>query len=202
VDANYTITYKVGTLTVTQAVLKVVATSQSDVYGALDPDSCGNLNVHLAYTITGFENGQTQSQVLTGLPALTTTATGRSNVGTYPIPITQGHLQLTSTYGKNYTLVFVNGTLTVTPAKLNVVANSYSRRINHPNPPFGYAIFGFVNGDSQFSAITGAAACCTTTATTISPVGNYTIVIAAGNLAAKNGNYTFTLVNGILTVTN
>jgi len=200
VDANYTIAYKAGTLTVAQAALTVKATSLSEVYGAVDPDHCGNANKHLTYTITGFENGQTQSQVLYGSPNETTTATPWSNVGTYPITVTKGSLQLNSTYGKNYTLVFVNGTLTVTPANLWVVADSYSRRINRPNPPFGYDIFGFVNGDNQRNAVTGAAACCTTTATIGSPAGDYPIVIAPGNLTAKNGNYTFTLVNGVLIV--
>jgi hypothetical protein len=202
VDANYTIAYKTGTLTVTKAVLTVTATDLSEVYGAVDPDNCGNVNNHLAYTVTGFENGQSQSQLLDGSPNETTTATSRSNVGSYPITITQGSLQLKSAFGKNYTLAFVNGTLTVTPASLYVIANSYSRRFNQPNPPFGYTVQGFVNGDNQFNAITGAAACCTTTATISSPAGNYPIVIAQGSLAARNGNYTFTLENGMLTVYN
>jgi hypothetical protein len=51
-----------------------------------------------------------------------------------------------------------NGTLTVIPAELYVVANSYRRPINTPNPPFGYTIYGFVNGDTQGSATTGVPA--------------------------------------------
>jgi hypothetical protein len=202
VDANYTISYKSGTLTVTQAVLTVTATNQSDVYGAVDPDNCGNPNKHLAYIIAGFKNGQTQSQVLNGSPGETTTAASNSNVGSYPIAVTQGSLQLNSTYGKNYKLAFVDGSLTITPASLSVVANSYSRPINQPNQTFGYTVSGFVNGDNKLNAITGAAACCTTTATTASPAGDYPIVIAQGSLAAKNGNYTFALVNGVLIVFN
>jgi len=202
VDANYTISYKTGTLTVTQAVLTVKATSLSEVYGAVDPDNCGNVNKHLTYTITGFENGQTQSQVLSGSPAESTTATPKSNVGSFPITVTQGSLQLNSTYGKNYTLAFDNGTLTVTPASLWVVADSYSRPVNQANPPFGYTLNGFVNGDGPLSAITGAASCCITSASLSSPAGDYTIVITQGTLAAKNGNYTFALVNGVLIVYN
>jgi MBG domain (YGX type) len=45
-------------------------------------------------------------------------------------------------------------------------------------------------------------ACCSTAATTSSPAGDYTIVIASGNLAAKNGNYTFTFANGLLIIFN
>jgi len=201
-DPNYTITYQPGTLTVTPAVLIVTAVSQTDVYGALDQDHCGQVNQHLTYTVTGFVNGQTRSEVLTGSPNETTTATPQSGVGTYPIDIARGSLMLTSTYGKNYTLVFVDGTLTVTPATLTVVANSYSRKVNSPNPQFGYTITGFVNGDNQGNSLTGAPACCTTTATANSPAGTYSIAIAPGSLAAKNGNYTLTFVNGVLIVFN
>ena len=105
-------------------------------------------------------------------------------------------------YASDYTLVFVNGTITVTPATLTVVANSYNRPINQPNPAFSYTINGFVNGDTVSSATTGAPACCTTSATTGSPAGDYPIVIAPGSLAAKNGNYTFTFVNGLLIIYN
>ena len=201
-SSNYTISYVSAPLTIVPAVLTVTATSQSDVYGAVDPDNCGHPERHLAYTISGFAYNQRQNQVLDGSPTLTTTATAKSNVGSYPITITQGSLSLNRNYASNYTIVFVNGTLTVTPAKLNVVANSYSRQINQPNPAFGYIINGFVNGDSQTSATTGAPACCSTTAVTSSPVGIYAITIAPGSLAAKNGNYTINFVNGVLVVYN
>jgi DNA-binding beta-propeller fold protein YncE len=201
-SSNYTISYVSAPLTIIPAVLTVTATSQSDVYGAVDPDNCGQVNRHLTYTISGFAYNQKQNQVLDGSPTLTTTATAKSNVGSYPITITQGSLSFDRNYASNYTLVFVNGTLTVTPAKLNVVANSYSRQINQPNPAFGYTINGFVNGDSQTSATTGAPACCSTTGVTSSPVGIYAITIAPGSLAAKNGNYTLTFVNGVLVVYN
>ena len=201
-SSNYTISYVSAPLVITPAVLTVTATSQSDVYGAIDSDNCGQVNRHLAYTVTGFAYNQSQYQVLNGSPTETTTATAKSNVGSYPITITQGSLSLQRNYASNYTLVFVNGTLTVTPARLNVVANSYSRQINQPNPAFGYTINGFVNGDSQTSATTGTPACCSTTAVTSSPVGIYAITIAPGSLAAKNGNYTLNFVNGVLVVYN
>ena len=201
-SSDYTISYVSAPLIITPAVLTVTATSQSDVYGAMDSDDRGNVNRDLTYTISGFAYNQNQHQVLDGSPTETTTATATSSVGSYPITITQGSLTFDRNYSSDYTLVFVNGTITVTPAKLTVVANSYSRQINQSNPAFSYTINGFVNGDTQLSALTGAPACCTTTATTSSPAGDYAIVIAPGNLAAKNGNYTFTLVNGVLIVFN
>jgi sugar lactone lactonase YvrE len=201
-SCNYTISYVSAPLTIVPAVLTVTAASQSDVYGGVDPDNCGHPERHLTYTITGFAYNQKQNQVLDGSPTLTTTATAKSNVGSYPITITQGSLSFDRNYASDYALVFVNGTLTVTPAKLNVVANSYSRQINQPNPAFGYTVNGFVNGDTQSSATTGAPACCSTTAVTGSPAGIYAITIAPGSLAAKNGNYTLNLVNGVLVVYN
>ena len=201
-SSNYTISYVSAPLTIVPAVLTVTATSQSDVYGAIDPDNCGQVNRHVTYTVTGFAYNQNQNQVLKGSPTETTTATAKSNVGSYPITITQGGMTLNRNYASNYTLVFVNGTLTVTPARLNVVANSYTRQINQPNPAFGYTINGFVNGDSQTSATTGTPACCSTTAVTSSPAGIYAITIAPGSLAAKNGNYTLNFVNGVLVVYN
>jgi hypothetical protein len=168
----------------------------------VDPDNCGNVTRHLAYTITGFAYNQSQFQVLNGSPTETTTVVPKSGVGTYPITITQGSLTINRNYASDYTLVFVNGTITVTPASLTVVAGSYSRKINQPNAAFSYTINGFVNGDTQLSALTGAPACCTTTATTASPAADYAIVIGPGSLAAKNGNYTFTFVNGLLIIYN
>ena len=201
-STDYTITYVSAPLIITPAVLTVTATSQSDVYGAIDPDNCGHPERHLTYTITGFAYNQNPYQVLSGSPTESTTATAKSNVGTYPITIAQGSLVLNRSYASDYTIVYVNGTLTVTPAKLYVVANSYSRQINTPNPAFSYGIYGFVNGDTQGSALTGAPACCSTAATTGSPAGIYPIAIAAGSLAAKYGNYTLNFVNGTLIVYN
>jgi hypothetical protein len=54
-----------------------------------------------------------------------------------------------------------------------------------------------VNGDTQTSATRGAPGL-STTATTTSPVGKYPITVKQGTLAAKN--YSFTFVNGTLTV--
>ena len=61
-------------------------------------------------TITGFVNGDTQT-VVTGLPALTTTATSSSPAGSYPITAALGTLA-----AANYSFTFGTGTLTITPA--------------------------------------------------------------------------------------
>ena len=86
----------------------------------------------------------------------------------------------------------------VTPAILTVTANSSTRTFNQPNAPLGYTITGFVGSDTQASAVIGAPTLLTT-ATEISPVGSYPVVIGLGSLASSN--YSFAFVNGSLTVT-
>ena len=96
-----------------------------------------------------------------------TTATTTSPVGTYAIvPVATG------TNLANYTVVYVNGTLTVGQATLTVTAGNASRAYGVANPAFTASATGAVNGDTfTFTE--------STTATTSSPVGNYAIVPVA-----------------------
>src|SRR6202041_1150124 len=88
--------------------------------------------------------------------------------------------------------------ITITPAVLTVTANNATRAFGAADPAYSATLTGFVNGDTTASATTGSASL-TSTDTVTSPVGSYPITPAAGNLAAKN--YTFTYVNGTLTIT-
>jgi len=63
----------------------------------------------LSAAITGFVLGDTQGVVVTGTPAVSTTATPYSVPGSYPITAALGMLQTNA----NYTFAFVNGALTV-----------------------------------------------------------------------------------------
>jgi hypothetical protein len=92
----------------------------------------------------------------------------------------------------------VRQTITVQPAKLAVTANSLTMKKGAAVPALTYKLSGFVNGDTQASATTGAPKL-TTTATSASPAGSYPIKIAVGTLAAKK--YSFSYVSGTLTVT-
>ena len=99
-NANYSISYTNGTLTVTPASITVAADSKSKIYGSALPV--------LTATYTGFVLGQSSSD-LAGLATITTTATASSSVGTYPITA----IGASST---NYSFTYVAGTLTVTQA--------------------------------------------------------------------------------------
>ena len=93
----------------------------------------------------------------------------------------------------------VSQTFTVAPAVLTLTANNLTRQNDTQNPPLTYTLSGFVNNDTQADSTSGSPSL-TTTATPASPVGTYPIVpVAEGFLTAAN--YTFTPVNGTLTVT-
>jgi hypothetical protein len=100
--------------TITPAVLTVTATSFPSVtYGQAIPTLTPSLGV--TYSLTGFvKNGLGQldtSSVVTGTPALSTTANQGSSPGNYPITISTGSLA-----AANYSFYLVNGTLTIVPA--------------------------------------------------------------------------------------
>jgi hypothetical protein len=183
-SANYTFTFVPGTLTVTKAPLTVTATNLSKIYGAALPT--------LTDTITGYVNGDTAATAYTGAPSLTTTATAKSAVGTYPVTAAVGTLAST-----NYAFAYVPGTLTVTKAVLTIAATNASVVYNQAIPALTYTTTGLVNGDLA-TVVTGKPTE-TTTAAAGSPIGTYPITIAQGTLAATN--YSFTFVNGTLTIT-
>ena len=87
--------------------------------------------------------------------------------------------------------------VTIALAVLNVKADDLSRSPGVDNPPLTYTISGFVNGDT-ISVVTGTPML-STTATKSSPYGSYPITVAKGSLSAAN--YSFSLVNGVLNVT-
>ena len=180
--SNYSFTFAPGTLTVTKAVLKVTANNASRVYGAANPV--------FTDTISGFVNDDTKA-VVTGAASLTTTATAASAVGSYAITAAAGTLA-----ASNYSFTFAPGTLTVTKAVLKVTANNASRVYGAANPVFTDTISGFVNDDTK-AVVTGTATL-TTTATADAAAGTYTISFSTESLAASN--YSFSYVNGTLTV--
>ena len=94
----------------------------------------------------------------------------------------------------NFSLTNTN---TVSKPVLTVTANNTRKVAGAPLPAFTATFTGFVNGDTL--AVVSGAPSLTTTATASSPAGAYPIVAALGTLSAAN--YTFTFVNGILTVT-
>jgi hypothetical protein len=85
----------------------------------------------------------------------------------------------------------------VNKAQLTVTADNKSTVYGSANPPYTYTITGFVNGDTQASAVTGAPTL-TTSPATPSNAGTYPITAALGTLASSK--YTFTFAPGTLTI--
>jgi hypothetical protein len=98
VDSNYTISYVGGTVTVTTTPLVITASSATMTLGGTVPT--------ITPSYSGFVNGNTSAS-LTTQPTCSTTATSKSVVGTYPS-------SCTGAVDSNYTISYVNGTVTVT----------------------------------------------------------------------------------------
>ena len=160
-----------------QAQLVVTAINAGRFYGDPNPEFTG--------TITGLRSGDTITAVYT------TVADPTSAVGSYiivPTLIDPDH-QL-----GNYTVVINNGTLTVTPAPLSIVADDASRAAGQPNPTFTGTISGLKNGD----AITATQ---DSPATVGSQAGTYPIVPTVKDASGNIGNYSVSISNGTLTIT-
>src|ERR1019366_5710889 len=130
--ANYTFHMVSGTMTVNKAVLTVAGKALVATYGGPIPSFNGQ------YTITGFVNGDTAGLVLTGTPALSTTAHQGSPAGAYPITVTLRTLAFKPGKANLYTLAFVPGTLTINKAVLRVTADNKTKQHGQPNPPLTY----------------------------------------------------------------
>src|SRR6185369_10221103 len=103
VDAsNYTLTQPTTTASISKAGLTVTADNKTRAADQANPT--------LTASYAGFVGGETlATSGITGSPALSTTTT--NVVGTYPITAALGTLS-----AANYSFIFVNGVLTVTPA--------------------------------------------------------------------------------------
>jgi MBG domain (YGX type)/Bacterial Ig-like domain (group 3)/Putative Ig domain/PKD domain/RTX calcium-binding nonapeptide repeat (4 copies) len=145
-DPDYSIGYVFDTLTVTPAPLTIRADDKVMTAGASVPP--------LSATYVGLVNGD-GSSVVTGLQ-LTTTATSSSLAGTYPI-VPSG-----ATAG-DYSIGYVNGTLTVVNAQLQILnlgfsgapvsgnSLSFSARISGPAQAGYTASWRWGDGDTMSS---------------------------------------------------
>lgn len=186
-DPNYAIaSYRSSYFRVWKATLQVVATDASRTYGYGNPP--------LAYTVTGFQNGDDAADI-TGAPDLSTTAVVKSNAGSYPISAAVGSLK-----ASNYRFAFVPGTMTVLKKQLKPTADAATRAYGEPNPAFTASYSGFRNGDT--AAVVKGAPEFSTTAGPASEPGTYPLTIAKGTLNATNYSFVaFGLGSSTLTVT-
>lgn len=165
------------------ALAEVITFSQpiTKTYGDpdFDPGATSNNNtIPITYTssdpaVATVVNGQLH---ITGAGTSTITASQEGNVA-YIVadPVTQE--------------------LTVTPAALTITVDDKTKIFETPNPDLTVTYTGFVYNEDATSLL--APPIITTTATTVSPVGDYPILAAD----AGSDNYTITYVPGVLTIT-
>jgi hypothetical protein len=176
VDPNYSISYVGGSLSVGTADLTITASSPSMTYGGAVP------------TITGAVSGLVGSDTVTTQPTCTTDATSLSPVGSYTT------LCSGADAGSNYTISYVDGTLSVDPAELTITASSPSMTYGGSVPAITPSYLGFVNSDNADSLTTPPN--CTTSASSSSPAGSYPTSCSG----ASDPNYSISYVNGTITV--
>jgi hypothetical protein len=169
-----------ATLTVGQATLIVTPAPQSILYGQADPG--------FSYTITGYQNGETASALISA-PSCGVSGAD-TDVGTYTISCSGG---AAANYSFNDT---ATATLTVSQATLTVTPASRSVSYGQADPPFIYNITGYQNGATA-TVISSAPSCGVSGAHTAA--GTYTISCSGGAAA----NYSFDeSATAILTVTD
>jgi len=179
--ANYTFTFVNGTLTISGGA------AQTIIFGALPNVNYGGGPITLTATAS---SGLPVSYGVTGPAALNGAILTVTGIGTVSVKASQAG-------NANYAAATpVTQSFTVSPALLTVTANTASMAYGQPLPTFAYAASGFVNSDT--AAVLSGTPQESTTATSASAPGTYPVTITQGTLAAAN--YTFTFVNGILTI--
>jgi gliding motility-associated-like protein len=175
---NYDVSLVNGTLTVSKASLTVTANDKSKVYGEADPV--------LDYIPSGALYYTDDYSVITGVSL--TTATGASaTFGDHIITAEDG-------IADNYSIIHVDGKLSVSKADLTVTANDKSKVYGAIDPVIDYTPSGTLYYTDSYSVITGVNLTAPTGAS--ANVGTHEIVAVGGTA----DNYDVTHVNGTLTV--
>jgi hypothetical protein len=80
----------------------------------------------------------------------------------------------------------LGGEVTMTKPKLAVTANDITITLGSPLPPLTATLFGFVDGDTPSTSVTGSPDC---TVITASPVGIYPITCTIGTLTSEKYDF-------------
>ena len=169
----------------TPAALTITANGVSRVYGASDPT--------LGVSYLGFVNGETSSVLGGTLSVVDSKSATTTAVGSY-----SGVITASGQTSTNYTITYIAGNLTVTPAALTITANGVSRVYGASDPALGVTYSGFVNGETS-GVLSGTLSEIDSKAAPTTAVGSYTGVITASGQTSTN--YTITYVAGNLSVT-
>jgi hypothetical protein len=172
-QSNYTVTLVDGTLTITQAIPVLTWTNPAAIaYGT----PLGRNQLNATANVPGtFAYNRTNGAVL--------------NTGTNVLSVI-----FTPTNTTDYSTVTDAVALVVSRVPLSVTASNASRAYGQANPVLTGAIVGLTNGDNITATYS-----CSATATT--PVGTNAITPTLVDPGNRETNYTVTLVDGTLTIT-
>ena len=120
-------------------------------------------------------------------PTVGTAATSSSPAGFYDIDLSDGS-------DNNYNFYFLDGTLAINKAELNVVARDTSKIYGSSNPPLKLDLSGWIGTDNIDSLEQAPDA--DVNANSASSAGEYDIIASGGD----DNNYTFNYTNATLTI--
>lgn len=190
--SNYLISYTAGKLTITPAPLTVSASNASKVYGQTPTLT--------AFTSSGLKNGETIGRVT----EISAGSAGTASVASSPYTVTPSAATGGTFNAGNYTISYVNGSLTVTPAPLTVTASNANKTYDGQAYSGGNGVTysGFVNNETKSVlggtlGFAGSAQGATNAGSfTITPqgltAGNYILSFADGNLTIGKAHLTVT----------
>jgi hypothetical protein len=179
-DENYTYVldnqqFVTGALTVESSTITIASSgSTSFVYN-------GSTRT-IGYTVAGVSNADTNYDV---------SVKSAINAGSYTAALSENSTNYTLGSPSSFSWTITKAVLTLTTGN-----NSMTYGSSVPTQSFGYSLSGLLGGDTT-SVIAGSASH-STTATSSSNVGSYPITTSVSGLSATN--YTFSAVNGTLTI--
>ena len=185
--ANYDISYVNGAMTVTPAALTITATGQTKAYGT-------------AFTFSGTEftvSGLVGTDAVTSVTLTSAGAAATAPVSGSPYAIIPS--AAVGTGLANYTITYVDGALTVTPASLTITATGQTKAYGTAFTFSGteFTVSALAPGDAVTSVTLISAGAPATASVAGSP---YPITPSAA-VGTGLANYTITYVDGALTVT-
>lgn len=165
--SNYTIAYNTANFSITPATLTGATQPVSYVYGTVPVSPISTV------VYSGFVNGDTLLSVtFTGTLMCVSSATATSDVGTYPITCSG------QSAGSNYSIMYVAGVLTITPASQTINFGSL------PNIPYSATpLMVSATATSGLAVTFTASGSCTVTpagAVTFTNIGTCTITANQG----------------------
>src|SRR6185369_378009 len=181
--ATYASTTATATINIVPATLTITPDNVSRTYGATNPT--------FTFHYSGFVNNEDPTVVVATQPTCSTTATGASSIGQYPITCSGGVVP-------NYTLTYQNGTLTIDPASLTITADDRIKTFGQTVTFAGteFTTNNLVNSDSV-SRVTLASAGSPADA---GVAGSPYSITASNAVGTGLGNYTINYADGSLIV--